>query len=444
MHTSSAADRHLLFGILALQLDFINREQLVTAMHAWALDKQRSLGDILSAQNALAADNRSLLDALVEKHLVLHGNDPHKCLAAVGANRAVPEDFKAIADADVQATASFLPSKPPADPFATRDPYATAPPDSQSSASLERGAMPTRRYQKVRPHAKGGLGEVFVAEDSELHREIALKEIQTQHADDIGSRDRFVLEAEITGGLEHPGIVPVYGLGAYADGRPFYAMRFIRGDNLKDAIAHFHNKPHPVAGAVKDPRPTNARVAFDSLEFRQLLGRFLGVCNAIAYAHSRGVVHRDLKPGNVMLGKFGETLVVDWGLAKVVGSTESGPSGEATLRPASGSGIAETVAGNAIGTPVYMSPEQAAGNVDQIGPASDVYGLGATLFSMLTDRAPVRGDNLVDVLHKVQGGDVGFNAATQDKPLPTGLPRPLIAICQKAMALRPRTVMPRP
>ena len=168
------------------------------------------------------------------------------------------------------------------------------------------------RYRVLRPHAEGGLGEVFVAEDQELHREVALKEIKKEYAREEVSRGRFVQEAEITGGLEHPGIVPVYGLGTYADGRPFYAMRFIKGDNLKAAIERFH---------ATEP------VRFDSLEFRQLLGRFVDVCQAVAYAHSRGVLHRDLKPGNIMLGKFGETLVVDWGLAKVVGRSDGDIAG---------------------------------------------------------------------------------------------------------------------
>src|SRR5262249_20295092 len=122
---------------------------------------------------------------------------------------------------------------------------------------------------------------------------------QARHADQPESRARFIREAEITGGLEHPGIVPVYALGHYPDGRPYYAMRFIKGDSLKQAIERFHERP-----------------TFHSLEFRQLLTRFIAVCNAIAYAHTRGVLHRDLKPSNIMLGEFGETLVVDWGLAK--------------------------------------------------------------------------------------------------------------------------------
>jgi serine/threonine protein kinase len=148
------------------------------------------------------------------------------------------------------------------------------------------------RYRVLRPHARGGLGEAFVAEDTELHREVALKEMQPQHAIDPARRGRFVLEAEVTGKLEHPGVVPVYGLGHYADGRPFYAMRFIKGDNLSHAIQLFH--------ASKE--------GFDTVTFRQLLKRFLDVCNAVAYAHSRGVLHRDLKPGNMMLGEFGEKV----------------------------------------------------------------------------------------------------------------------------------------
>src|SRR5262249_6188263 len=143
-----------------------------------------------------------------------------------------------------------------------------------------------------------------VALDREVHREVALKEIQPQHADDPSSRGRFLREAEITGGLEHPGIVPVYGLGQYADGRPFYTMRLIQGETLKDAIRRFHGG---------EP----------GLTLRGLAVRFVAVCNAVAYAHSRGVLHRDLKPSNVMLGKFGETLVVDWGLAKAVGRDQA-------------------------------------------------------------------------------------------------------------------------
>src|SRR5262249_48354619 len=164
------------------------------------------------------------------------------------------------------------------------------------------------RFRILRLHDRGGLGNVYVARDEELNREVALKEIRPHYAHDPESRARFLLEAEVTGGLEHPGVVPVYGLGTDADGRPFYAMRLVKGDSLKEAVARFHRGES--AGQVPGGR---------ALAFRQLLRRFVDVCNAVAYAHSRGVLHRDLKPANILLGPYGETLVVDWGLAKVVG-----------------------------------------------------------------------------------------------------------------------------
>src|SRR5262249_49391000 len=145
-----------------------------------------------------------------------------------------------------------------------------------------------QRFRVLRPHARGGLGAVFVALDTELHREVALKQILDCHADDEISRRRFLLEADITGGPQPPGIVPVYGLGTYADGRRYYAMRFIKGDSLKEAIDRVH-----ADGVLR--RDPGRR----SLDLHKLLRRFTDVCNAIDYAHSRGVLHRDIKPGNI-------------------------------------------------------------------------------------------------------------------------------------------------
>src|SRR5205823_14828537 len=162
--------------------------------------------------------------------------------------------------------------------------------DRTTSYAVGSATSDGQRFRVLRPHARGGLGAVFVALDTELHREVALKQILDNHADDALSRRRFLVEAEITGGLEHPGIVPVYGLGTYADGRPYYAMRFIRGDSLKEAIDRFHADN----ALRKDPGRR-------SLELRKLLRRFLDVCTAIDYAHSRGALHRDIKPGNIIV-----------------------------------------------------------------------------------------------------------------------------------------------
>ncbi len=249
---------------------------------------------------------------------------------------------------------------------------------------------------------------------------MALKEIQGRFADHQESRARFLLEAEITGSLEHPGIVPVYSLGQYADGRPFYAMRFIRGDSLQIAIKEFHQ----AETADRDPGER-------TLELRKLLGRFIDVCQAIQYAHDRGVLHRDLKPANIMLGKYGETLVVDWGLAKAVGKREP-TSEEPMLTPALAGESSETQSGHAIGTPAYMSPEQAAGRPDLLGPASDVYSLGATLYTLLTGKMAVEDKDMAVLLKKVQAGDL--IALRERKP---DADPALAAVCLKAMALHP-------
>jgi serine/threonine-protein kinase len=275
------------------------------------------------------------------------------------------------------------------------------------------------RFRVIRVHARGGLGQVSLAADAELRREVALKEILPDRADDPDSRARFVLEAEVTGRLEHPGIVPVYSLGADARGRPFYAMRFVRGESLKEAIERFH---------AERARP-GSRAGTRLLELRGLLTRFVGVCEGVEYAHSRGVIHRDIKPANILLGPYGETLLVDWGLAKVTGWDEPPAAGAMDPEPAADSN--RTVPGSAVGTPAYMSPEQAAGRIEEIGPATDVYGLGATLFTLLTGRPPWQG-SAQEVIERVRAG-----ASRSPRAVNPGVPKALEAVVRKAMAPRP-------
>ncbi len=390
----------LLFGLIALQVGLIDQSQLVAGFQAWTLDKSKPLAEHLTGLGHLDADDRAAVDAMVSRHRTKHG-DTENSLAALDIGSSTREKLARLADPDVDATIAQVGS---------RSSSAT---DSTMTYQVGTSTSNGRRFRVLRPHAKGGLGEVFVALDDELRREVALKQVLDHHADNPHNRQRFVLEAEITGGLEHPGIVPVYGLGTYQDGRPYYAMRFIRGDSLKDAIAKYHSGP---ANAVA---------------FRQLLRRFLDVCNAIEYAHSRGVLHRDLKPGNIIVGKYGETLVVDWGLAKALGKGD--PTGEErALVPLSAGGSSETLPGQAIGTPAYMPPEQAQGDLDALGPRSDVYALGATLYCLLVGKAPFEGNDRGGLLRRVEKGEFA-----RPRALDPTIDRALEAIVLKAMATKP-------
>ncbi len=414
--SKSSVDRNLLFGLLALQNGIITRDALVAAFSIWQLNKSRKLDTILLEQRAISSERHAQLQQMLEWHIEVHGQDTAQSLAAVNSASSACQLLHDLGDIELQASLrQVLNSESVPDPFSTQ-------------IELKRPGTGTGlRFRSLRPHAKGGLGEVSVALDQELNREVALKEIQPQFANHQESRERFVLEAEITGGLEHPGIVPVYGLGTYPDGRPFYAMRFIKGDSMKDALEHFHQP------ATKSQTPPGER----RIQLRKLLGRFIDVCNAMEYAHSRGVLHRDLKPGNIMLGKYGETLVVDWGLAKSMGKREI-QSTEVTLQPITSiSSLAMTQHGSPVGTPAYMSPEQAAGQLDKIGPASDIYNLGATLYHALTAHAPIESKNLATILLHVQQGK--FTRPRQHDPTIT---RSLEAICLKAMALKPENRYP--
>ena len=480
---TQGTDRNLLFGIMALQMDFIGRDALIEALRDWTTQKDQPVGQILVERGDLSVSRRELLEPLVDEHVRQHDHDPAASLAAISSVIDAEIDWRSVVDADVAASlAARRHSR-----NAKRSEGVSAADDGGATASAD-------RFRVLRPHARGGIGEVFLAFDQELHREVALKEIQSRHLRDESHRERFVREAEVTGGLEHPGIVPVYSLGHYGDGRPFYAMRFIRGDSLKEAIEKFHAnrrtgvspviakagelpaeradvnaptviKPEAPGGWALLPAPAApqtpedgqecpssknpvSREQFASVDFRKLLGRFIDVCQAIEYAHSRGVLHRDLKPGNIMLGKYGETLVVDWGLAKAAGKAERfADSEEATFVPSSGSGVEQTQQGSVVGTPSYMSPEQAAGKLDQLGPTTDVYSLGATLYHLLTGQPPFTAQprrpgtanapappklSVTELLRRVEHGDF-----PRPREIISHIPKPLEAICLKAMSLHP-------
>jgi serine/threonine-protein kinase len=312
--------------------------------------------------------------------------------------------------------------------------------ESQAGYDPAEGIGVEARIRLVNLHATGGLGEVFVARDENLGRTVALKRLRVSHRQNARSRGRFLREAEITGRLDHPGIVPVHGMGTDAKGNPFYTMRLAKGETLRKAIDHFHNPAAP-GGHPCD---------FRSSAFRNLLGRFIAVCNTVAFAHSQGVVHRDLKPENILLGAYGETLVLDWGLAKEI-SGEDGPGPQPCVasRDASGTGNScgsidtrpgssneLTKAGLVVGTPAYMSPEQAEGAGGKAGRASDIYSLGATFFALLTGQPPFRAGNVIDVLQQAK------RETSPPPATPAHVPRALDAICRKAMAIRPEDRYP--
>jgi serine/threonine protein kinase len=210
------------------------------------------------------------------------------------------------------------------------------------------------RYEPVEFVARGGMGVVFRARDRELNREVALKVLSTVHLSD-DARARMLREARVLARLEHPGIVPVHDVGTLPDGRVFYTMKLVRGSRLDD-YARTHR------------------------DLNDLLRVFLRVCEAVAFAHAEGVVHRDLKPGNIMVGAFGEVLVMDWGVAKILGAADGAESAPgAAEKPAARGAGESTATGSVLGTPGYMAPEQERGETALVDRRSDVFALGALL-----------------------------------------------------------------
>jgi len=271
------------------------------------------------------------------------------------------------------------------------------------------------RYDVLRELGRGGMGEVQLCFDRRIGRQVALKRSTTAAALEAGS-DRFLREICVQGQLEHPTIVPLHDLGVGTDGQVYFTMKRVRGRTLKNILAALRQ------GDEK---------THEQFPLRKLLGALANVCLGVAFAHSRGVIHRDLKPDNLMLGEFGEVYVLDWGVAKVVSMGDH--DGEPVHVPEPSTSAGGTAAGSLIGTPGYMSPEQCTATTDRIDERTDVYALGAILFEVLAG-TPLHVGSALDKIHTtVEGVDARVHVRAPERDAPPELD----AVCVKATALEP-------
>ncbi|AMV40783.1 serine/threonine-protein kinase [Planctomyces sp. SH-PL62] len=444
------SDRDLLFGLLAFQAGALDADQLAETCAGG--DGGRTLG----ARAILTDEQQGAIDRLVEERLARHGGDVAATLAATFDGRSLD--------------ALRGPGAPAGEVAATIG----GPAGHVLISTLDGGeggehASRDHRYALSQIHAKGGVGQVWRARDASLGREIALKELRPESTGDSLAWSRFLYEAKVTARLEHPGVVPVYEMSGGAS--PYYTMRFVKGRTLSEATRAYHKAR--AAGSPTD------------VDLVKLLTAFVSICHAIDYAHSRGIIHRDLKGQNVVLGDFGEVIVLDWGLAKQVGEDheapgatdveapsapepptfaggeedlatlafEPGRDGDAptgvgptlagepgpppppadsdfrTPRKESGAGPEGTIQGQLLGTPSYMAPEQARGRHDLVDFRTDVYGLGAILYEVLAGQPPFHARQTAAILHKV----------VNEPPAPArshnpDAPLDLQAACLKALA----------
>ncbi|MFA6032097.1 MAG: serine/threonine-protein kinase, partial [Myxococcota bacterium] len=355
-------DRDFLFGVIAVQLGQATPQQVMAAASAYVVDRSKSIPDRMLADGVFTDERFRMLSAMVDDALKAHGGDVKKTIHTLGGERAVFASFGGSLVVDAKGGLSIAPRTGSVG-HSTEDTVAVQP------------EAPGRYQFTGSEVGRGGIGRVLIAYDEFLGREIAVKELlgnagasqpSTPHSGAVSRTSaavaRFLREARVTGQLEHPNIVPVYEVGQRPDGTFYYTMKLVRGRTMADAL--------------KECRSLSDRL--------KLLHHYVNLCNAVAYAHSRGVIHRDLKPDNVMLQERGRqrdvVRVLDFGIAKLRDENRA-------------TQMQMTQAGDMLGTPQYMAPEQARG--EQATPASDVYALGVVAFECLAGRRPFEADSPV-------------------------------------------------
>jgi len=401
-------NKNLLFGLLAIQHGKLSPQVMVQGSVAWTTARGMSLADYLVQSGSLDTGARAAVEAETADIIARHGGN------ADAALRSLVGD--AFEDADRLDTI-FLQAVP-------------APFDSGSNGPekwIDGVQEAPGRYRRAIEYAVGGMGRILRVHDEFFGREIALKELYVNNGEPVDSdystrpngngprAARFVQEARIGAQLEHPSIVPIYEMGHREDGTLYYTMKLVRGKTLGDAL--------------RESRNLNARL--------KLMPHFVDLCQAIAYAHSRGVLHRDIKPENVMVGEFGETVVIDWGLAKKRDEQETVASeGDEfeDLEVDDDEVYLKTQYGQVVGTPSYMSPEQARGQLDSVSERSDVYSLGALLYELLTGHAPFT--------DKTKSNRNILRMVVETPPTPItelerNAPLELVTICRHAMQPHP-------
>ncbi len=513
----------LLYAVLALQMKFITRDQVRECCNLWSCDPGRSLRSVIESKGYVKPASEKALESMVEAQIAQFG-DAEKALAALRADEDVRRMIEDLAprkeeygtllswkggesrpgqaleagmkeafasgrqtvESSAESAGTGHGAGATANPGDSDGSKATLPAGQASDPGIMRGSAghppghaekgegaSAHRYVEDGVLGRGGMGVVLKTFDLDLRRPVAMKVVL--EARNRARVERFIEEAQVTGGLEHPNIVPVHELGTTRDGKAYFTMKMVRGESLQSVIERL----------AKGDAATLARYPLT-----QILNVFLKVCDAVAFAHSRGIVHRDLKPENVMTGDFGEVLVMDWGLAKIVRETgspalslrpdspnppqpppfdskakmeadspdyaQAAPVGSdaaswqadnpdtgrpippatevemavaSTARPRTAA--SRTLEGQVMGTPSFMPPEQAAGRLAEIDEVSDVWSLGAILYALLCHEAPHTGDTMPGVISKAMAGIV---VPPRRRSPRLAIPRELEAVCMKAMA----------